>query len=200
MRVPLENPNRVTVRQTVSEIAQTVILAATVFLGISMFTARFEIRQVSMQPSFYSGQRIVVDRLPNDLSPWLAEIAYAASGHEPATLGLKRGQVIVFYRPGQSDVPLIKRVIGIPGDTIQIANGAVWLNGKRLDEPYTYDKPTTCSAYCGPVTLGPGMYYVMGDNRPDSLDSRIFGPISGNLIIGRVVLRYWPLNAIEYYP
>jgi signal peptidase I len=196
----LDNPNRMTVRQTVSEIAQTVILAVAVFLGISMFTARFEIRQVSMQPSFYSGQRIVVDRLPNDLSPWLAEIAYAASGHEPAALGLKRGQVIVFYRPGQSSIPLIKRVIGIPGDTVQIADGAVWLNGRRLDEPYIDGKPTDCYAVCGPSTLGSDMYFVMGDNRPDSLDSRTFGPISGNLIIGRVVLRYWPLNAIEYYP
>jgi len=198
--MPLENPNRMTIRQTVSEIVQMVTLPVVVFLVISMFTARFEIRQVSMQPNFYAGQRVVVGRLPNDRSPWLAEIAYAAGEHEPAALGLKRGQIVIFYRPNQSGMPLIKRVIGIPGDTIQIANGAVWLNGRRLDEPYTYGKPTTCSTYCGPITLGPDMYYVMRDNRPDSLDSRSFGPVSGDLIIGRVVLRYWPLNAIEFYP
>ena len=189
-----------TVRQAVSEIIQTILLAVVVFLAISMFTARFEIRQVSMQPNFYAGQRVVVERLPNALSPWLTEIAYAAGKPEPAALGLKRGEIIVFYQPNESSTPLIKRVIGIPGDTIQVVDGAVWLNGKRLGEPYVDGKATTCFAVCGPITLGPDTYYVMGDNRPDSLDSRTFGPVSGNLIVGRVVLRYWPLNAIEFYP
>ncbi len=200
MRMPLENPNRMTVRQVVSEIIQTILLAVAVFLAISMFTARFEIRQVSMQPNFYAGQRVVVERLPNALSPWLAEIAYAAGKPEPAALGLKRGEIVVFYQPDESSTPLIKRVIGVPGDTIQVANGAVWMNGKRLDEPYIDGKATACFAVCGPTTLGSDTYFVMGDNRPDSLDSRTFGPVSGNLIVGRVVLRYWPLSVIEFYP
>ncbi len=189
-----------TIRQTVGEIVQTVLLAVVVYLVITMFTGRFEIRQMSMQPNFYEGQRVLVARLPNDLSPWLADIAYAAGEHQPATLGLEHRQIIIFYRPDQAETPLIKRVVGIPGDTIRIADGAVWVNGRRWDEPYAHGEPTTCSAYCGPLTLGSDTYFVMGDNRPDSLDSRSFGPVSGNLIIGRVVLRYWPLNTVEVYP
>ncbi len=189
-----------TVRQFAGEIVQALGLAVVVFLVISMLTGRFEIRQMSMQPNFYAGQRVLVSRLPNSLSPWLAEIAYAAGEQQPVRLGLVRGQIVIFYRPGQPGTPLIKRVIGVPGDTIRIANGVVWVNGQRLDEPYVQGAATTCSTFCGPLELGPDMYYVMGDNRPDSLDSRTFGPISGDDIIGRVVLRYWPLSAIEYYP
>ncbi len=199
-RIKLEKQNRVTILQGVREIAQTLLLALVTFIAISMFTGRFEIRQMSMQPNFYAGQRVVIARLPNALSPWLADIAYAAGERQPATLGLLRGQIIIFYEPDQTGTPLIKRVIGVPGDTIQIVDGAVYVNGQRLDEPYVGGKLTTCSVYCGPITLGPDMYFVMGDNRPDSLDSRSFGPVSGNLILGRVVLRYWPLNAVEYYP
>ena len=115
-------------------------------------------------------------------------------------LGLKRGQVTVLYPNAQhEEPPLIKRVIGLPGETITITNGQVQINGQPIDEPYLNSLSTQCAQNCT-VTLGPGQYFVLGDNRSNSLDSRSFGPVSADNIIGQVVLRYWPLDKLEIYP
>jgi signal peptidase I len=92
---------------------------------------------------------------------------------------------------GQGD-PLIKRLIGLPGDTLTIRDGGVYLNGAPLMEPYLSGETTSCTTYCGPLTLGPDEYFFLGDNRPVSRDSRAFGPIAAEQIVGQVILRYWP--------
>jgi signal peptidase I len=130
----------------------------------------------------------------------LAKTVYAADKDHALPFQPERGQVIVFNPLDGGTIPLIKRVIGVPGDTLEIAKGAVWVNGKRLEEPYIHGLSTSCSRYCGPMTLGSDMYFVMGDNRPNSQDSRSFGPVAGDRVIGRVIMRYWPLNMIEFYP
>lgn len=97
-------------------------------------------------------------------------------------------------------IPLIKRVVGVPGDTLTIANGQVSVNGAQLAEPYVYGAPTNCAQYCGPLVPEAGQYFVMGDNRINSYDSRNFGPVAEEDIIGHVILRYWPLDVMEVYP
>jgi signal peptidase I len=111
---------------------------------------------------------------------------------------VKRGDIVVFKRPpGETDKSiddLIKRVIGLPGDTVQETNGVVYVNGNQLAEPYTLpDRPTASF----PATkVPPGMYWVMGDNRSNSSDSRVFGTISKSLIVGKADFRVWPLSRI----
>jgi len=195
--------NRTRAWRVLREIVQTALQAAVLYLVLSTLIGRFEIRQISMEPTFHAGQRVVVSRWERLVAPWLSGAAIAhAEGNQPIEpLGLQRGHVVVIApSPERGSESLIKRVIGLPGDTLSISGGGVWINGSLLDEPYVHGLPTTCWNTCQPLRLAPGMYFVMGDNRPNSLDSRSFGPVPGKDIVGRVVLRYWPLNAIEYYP
>src|SRR5262245_11846344 len=171
------------------------------FLILSALIGRFEVHQISMEPTFHEGQRVLVSKLDSLWSNIIVRTAHAAESRRNSPFALQHGQVVVFYRtPERSDDALIKRVVGLPGDTIEFSAGHVFVNGQQLNESYTHDVQTTCAINCGPLTLGPDQYYVLGDNRLNSLDSRSFGPIPAEQIVGRVALRYWPLNQIEIFP
>ncbi len=135
----------------------------------------------SMETTLMIGDKVLVNKLAYDFHP------------------VHRGDVIVFrkppndYSPGIKD--LIKRVIGLPGETISAANGSVYIDGRRLNEPWL-PKGTTTAAF-PPVHIPKGEYFVMGDNRGNSADSRVIGPISGNLIVGRAFLIVWPIGRIN---
>lgn len=194
-------PRRGVSRRVLLDVGRTAVEALLLFLVISMLTGRFEIHQVSMEPNLHEGQRVIVSKIEKIASDWFVGRAEAASSQSESILSLHRGQIVVLYKTtNRTDDPLIKRVIGLPGDIVEVRDGVVFVNGELLDEPYTYGKRTNCNTYCRAVTLGPDQYWVMGDNRPNSLDSRSFGPISGDQIVGRVVLRYWPLDQIALYP
>jgi signal peptidase I len=92
--------------------------------------------------------------------------------------------------PGMEEM-LVKRVIGLPGETVEVRNGVVYVNGAPLPEPFPHDLGTESREA---IVLGPLNYYVMGDNRDNSNDSRTFGPVQREYILGRVWLRYWPLD------
>jgi signal peptidase I len=184
--------------RALSEIAQAVLQALLIFLIISSLVGRFEIRQTSMEPTFHEGERVMVSQLGSALPSLFGSTAYADGGAASAVSALRRGQVVVFYpdEMGQGD-PLIKRLIGLPGDTLAIRDGAVFINNAPLDEPYLAHITTSCTTYCGPLTLGPHEYFFMGDNRPVSRDSRAFGPVPAEQIVGQVILRYWPPARID---
>lgn len=185
----------------VREALQTLLQAALLYLVVTTFVGRFEIHQISMEPTFSEGQRVIVSQMGSVVSPWLAGTAYAADGRAAALLGPQRGQVVVFHPdPERRQDPLIKRVIGLPGDLLEVREGGVFVNGQRLDEPYVHGLATVCFHPCGQVWLEPNDYFVLGDNRPNSRDSRVFGPVHLDQIIGRVVLRYWPLDVLQAYP
>ena len=110
------------------------------------------------------------------------------------TRDVRRGDIVVFERPetftDTSIKDLIKRVVGLPGETLEGRDGAVWVNGKRLDEPYLVKGVTTSDF--APVKVAVDHYFVMGDNRPESFDSRFWGTVEREKIIGRALLRVWP--------
>jgi signal peptidase I len=188
-------------RSSIVDLAWTVVQALMLFLILSALIGRFEVHQISMEPTFHEGQRVLVSKLDSLWSNIIVRTAHAAESRGNSPFALKHGQVVVFYRtPEHDEDALIKRVIGLPGDTIEFSAGHVIVNGATLDEPYVQGVLTTCTSNCGPLTVGPDQYYMLGDNRLNSLDSRSFGPIPADQIVGRVALRYWPLNRIELFP
>lgn len=174
----------------VRDILETLVLTVVIFLTVQTFVAQpFQVQQVSMQPNFESGEFVLVDKLT------------------PAWDPFGRGDVVVFEPPEEWTIertPFIKRVIGVAGDTVELVDGRVVLNGTALEEPYTYRDETGAVEPTDPEraetswTLEAGQLFVMGDHRQASLDSRAFGPIRVGDVIGRVTVRYWPLAAFGF--
>jgi signal peptidase I len=143
------------------------------FALIELTVPRFLVAGPSMQPTFQDDQRLIVSR-----------IHYLFGGPE-------RGDLVVFSSP-ESGIPLIKRIIGMPGDRVELLDTELYLNGVLLDEPYISEP---CQLEMCPArswSIGPDEYFVMGDNRNHSNDSRSFGPIKKDTIIGEALVRYWP--------
>ena len=140
----------------------------------------FYIPSSSMEDTLDIGDRVLVNKL---------------SYHMHA---VHRGDIVVFKRPKAESDPrvkdLIKRVIGMPGETIEGRDGHVFVDGRELHESYI--KTGTDTNNLGKVTIPPGQYFVLGDNRTNSKDSRSFGPIPRSLIVGRAFIRVWPLSSL----
>ncbi|MEZ5372184.1 MAG: signal peptidase I [Microthrixaceae bacterium] len=160
----------------------TVALLVAVGVKTYLFQA-FSIPSASMSPTLEEGDRVLVSKLSTTFSM------------------PDRGDVVVFrkpptYRPGDPDAPthLIKRVIGLPGETISGANGKVLVDGEPLDEPWLEDGVVTEVAT--PIKVRPGHLLVLGDNRGGSEDGRVFGTISRNLVEGRAVATIWPITRV----
>jgi signal peptidase I len=168
-------------RAVVREIVETLVLAAIIWLAVNFVTMRVMVVSISMEPNLYEGERLIVNRL-----------AYRFSG-EP-----ERGDIIVFESPTNSKENLVKRVIGLPGETLTIENGVVHINGVRLEEPYV-SAPITMPDQ-GRWTIPAGYYFVMGDNRPRSSDSRSWGMVSWDAIMGKAWIVYWPPKAVGVVP
>ena len=155
------------------ELVDTVLPAVAIALVIHLFLARtYGVHGQSMEPNLHDHQRLIVDLVSYRLRP------------------PERGEIVVFDVPEQiSDIPLIKRVVGIPGDTVEVKGGAAYVNGRRLDEPYLAEQTL------GQMALGTvpeGHVFVLGDNRNNANDSRAFGMVPFEDIVGRAWIRYWP--------
>jgi signal peptidase I len=155
------------------------LLCVAFWFGLRAVAPSYAIEGESMSPTFHDGGRVILNG------------AYRfQSAHY--------GDVVVFDPPHLSDKPYIKRVIGLPGDAIDIHDGAVYRNGARLNEPYLEGAPTTCNhqPHCS-LVVPEGMVYVLGDNRPNSSDSRVFGPVDKDAVLGEVLFSFWPLSDIR---
>ena len=157
-------------KRFVLDILETVILAVVLYFGINALSARVRVDGFSMNPTLQNGEYILVNRL-----------AYK-TGHP------ERGDIIVFRLPGDESQDLIKRVIGLPGDTVHVSDGIVKINGVQLDEPYIAQAPL----YFGEWTVPEDSLFVLGDNRNDSRDSHQWNFLPIENVIGKSVLIYWP--------
>ncbi len=151
---------------------ETILLALVLFLAINALSARVRVENVSMQPTLNPGEFLLVNR-----------VAYKLG--QPSI-----GDIIVFHAPGPSGLDYIKRVIGLPGDQINISDGVVYVNDHPLYETYISESPR----YNGTWLVPPDEYFVLGDNRNNSSDSHLWGFVPFDDIVGRALFIYWPLD------
>jgi len=171
------------------EIVETLVLTLIIFFVIQTFVAQpYRVEQKSMERTLEPDQYVLVDKLT------------------PRWDDYSRGDIVVFEPPeawvdGGPRTPFIKRVIGLPGETVEIRDGAVFIDDVEITEAYAYDlQPTTASDEPARLVVPEGQLFVMGDHRTASADSRAFGPIERSTVIGRAWLRYWPLDTFTVLP
>ena len=158
------------------ELLETVVLALVMFAIINFTTARIRVDGPSMEPTFAHNNYVIVNRM----SYVFGEI--------------DRGDVIVFHFPRNPEEDYIKRVIALAGDTIMVQAGVVYVNGAAIEEPYIKNKNRRDEAE---IRVPDGNVYVMGDNRNNSSDSRSWGPLPVESILGKAVFIYWPFIDID---
>lgn len=187
-------------RRTVEDVVLVGIAVALAVLVRTFVAQAYYIPSASMEPQLHVDDRVVVSRLAYHLHPvHRGDIVVFSSppGVEPPNVVPSDPALKLFRDVGvalgftQDQTVLIKRVIGLPGDTVQGKDGHVYIDGYLLVEPYL-PKGTFTTSF-GPVEIRPGYVWVMGDNRGDSEDSRVFGPIPERTIIGRAIWRVWPI-------
>lgn len=162
------------------ELTETLVIALVLAFLIRTFVFEsFQVQGYSMLPTLHNNDRVLVNKLAFKLG-------------KPKT-----GEIIVFRSPVVPSQDWIKRVIGVPGDTVSIRHDNVYINGKLYPEPFLkYRK----SENYGPVTVPPGDLFVLGDNRPISYDSRYFGMLKQNRVLGRAFVVWWPIDRIRWLP
>lgn len=159
------------------DILETVLPAILIAILINVFLGQAtRVDGQSMEPNLYTNQRLVVEK-----------VSYRLHGPQ-------RFDVVVLKLPDQSDELLIKRVVGLPGEKVEVLNGQVYINGQALAEPFT--SAETRPGRNGNLIVPPLHVFVLGDNRNHSNDSRSFGPVPIENIVGRAWLSYWPIDTV----
>jgi signal peptidase I len=176
------------------EIVETLALTLIIFFVIQTFVAQpYKVQQQSMEHTLEPDQYVLVDKLTPRFDTY------------------KRGDIVVFTPPAdwvqEDGTPFIKRVIGLGGDTVAIHDGGVYINGTKINEPYLFSaaagqspQPTTVPGDQSTWVVPGGELFLMGDHRANSADSRTFGMVPTQQVIGRAWLRYWPINVFGILP
>jgi len=160
-------------------IVREIVMMVLIIGAMQFFLPRSIVKGHSMEPNLEEGQRLAASPLPYIFG-------------EP-----QRGDIVMLY-PVEEDGPnLVKRIIGLPGETILIQDGILFVNGNRVVEPYLENNCTYCAD--GFWQLGDNEYFILGDNRPVSRDSRAYGAISGEHIMGKVLFRWFPLDELTWF-
>lgn len=157
------------------------------FIGIAVFILVYafigqpmQVTGDSMYPTLHDGDQIIAEKVSTHVT------------------SLKRGDVVIFKSPVDNVTPIIKRVIGLPGDVIYLKNNKVYVNDSALDEPYVYGMTFSDQlSSLSPYIVDGNSYFVMGDNRENSRDSRVWGAISNNSILGKGFVIFFPFNRIR---
>jgi len=157
------------------DLFETILMAVVLFLILNTVTSRVRVYNVSMQPTLKEGNLLVVNKLAYKLG-------------EP-----NRGDIIVFHYQGTMNEDYIKRVIGLPGDTVEVGGGVVRINGQVITEPYIAELPN----YAGTWVVPEGELFVLGDNRNHSSDSHEWGFVQLDWVVGKALVIYWPLDRVR---
>jgi signal peptidase I len=184
------------IKPLVVEILQTILLTLVIFAAVRSVVQNFKVDGASMEPTLHTGQYLLINKISYfKLEGRLLQIAedlHLTSAGSDGVFpfgGPQRGDIVVFRYPAGPDRDFIKRIIGLPGDTIQIDRGRVYVNGVLQHEDYVEAVPT----YSLPAQkVPPDSYFVLGDNRPNSSDSHIWGYVPEANLIGKAWLSYWP--------
>jgi signal peptidase I len=197
-------PRRRSALLLVREAVETAVLALAIFLAVRAVVQNFRVEGSSMDPTYATGQYVLVNKLLYqrvNLAPVarLLPFVHLDSAERYLFRGPRRGEVVVFHPPlpsvlGSGERDFIKRVIGLPGEHVLIRDGRVYIDGQELVEPYLRSAQTHCGGQWCDVVLGPDEYFVMGDNRGNSSDSRLWGPVRGDKIIGKAWFVYLPFD------
>jgi signal peptidase I len=173
------------------ELVQILVLALLMVMVIRNFIHNYRIDGISMEPNFHDGQFLIVNRFAYCPGVHL-EIPVLNKSLFDKTWCVRapsRGDVVIFEYPRDPSRDFIKRVIGLPGETVEVIAGQVYVNGQLMPEPFG---PNPGSYNAAPLTVGPDEVYVMGDNRNNSSDSHLWGPLKLENIIGKALISYWP--------
>jgi len=191
-------------KSTAREYFESIVIAVILALFVRTFVVQaFKIPTGSMENNLLIGDHLLVNKFV--FAPTVAPVEEAVLPIEP----IRRGDIVVFKYPEEPERDFIKRVIGLPGETIELRNKTVYVDGRPLDEPYVQfleppaevqpgDEDVTefdVRKHYGPVTVPPEHYFVMGDNRDNSQDSRYWGFLPRTYIKGRALMIYWSYDA-----
>jgi len=173
-----------------AEVLEVAALALLMFIAVRMVAQNFIVDGASMEPSFEHGQLLIVNKLAYD-SFDLSWLPFSDNEDWTPFGEPRQGDVVVFRFPFDPDRDFIKRIIALPGQTVEVVDGLVRVDGAALEEPYLFEE--TLYNF-GPATVPEGEVFVLGDNRNNSYDSHSWGMLDQDLIIGRAELRYWPFS------
>jgi signal peptidase I len=148
----------------------------------------------SMSPTILVGDHFMLDK-----AAFPANYPQALQRFLP-TRQIVRGEILAFWPPDGGNLRLVKRVIGLPGETIEMRGKEIYINEVRLDEPYAVYNELSVRRNYGPITIPPDQFFMMGDNRDNSRDSRFFGPARREDIVGRPLFVYWSFESEPYGP
>ena len=190
-------------RRTLREILRTVLLTLILFAGLQGTIQNVRVDGFSMRPTLDENQYLLVNKLAYSqisLANLSTYIPFVDLGDEESSYLFdppQRGDVVVFRFPVDPSRDFVKRVIAVPGDSVEIRDGNVLVNGAALKESYTLEDPRAISM--SEQIMGTEEYFVLGDNRLQSNDSKNWGPVPLENIIGKVWVSYWPLSEIEAF-
>jgi signal peptidase I len=190
-------------KSALREILETIILTILIFLLVRSVVQNFKVEGRSMEPTLESGQYLLINkavywRLDTLRSAFAFQREGAPVDSPTYIFGApQRGDVIVFQYPKDRSRDFIKRIIALPGETVEIRGGKVYVNGAALRESFQLEHPNYIYE---PTRVPPGNYFVLGDNRNNSSDSHVWGMVPEENIIGRAWLRYWPPDSFGLLP
>jgi len=170
---PSRQPRHGGFKAALLDVLETLLLTIVIYAVLSTFIGRFKVLSVSMEPTLYEGQYLLISKQTHKIWP------------------LKRGDIVVFRFPRNPTKNYIKRLIGLPGEKVELRSGQLYINGELMPEPWLV-KPMR--GYSGQWQLGEDEHFVMGDNRNNSSDSRAWGTVSSQHIIGKALFCYWPVE------